>query len=714
MNVILVGFKSCGKTTAGKELAKELNLEFIEVDELLEELYYEKYNERLSFKEIYKKHGEEFFRKLESEALIRLKDKKNIVLSLGGGTVLSEQNRKVMKEIGTIVYLDVDKSILLDRILNADELPAFLDKDRSEKSFEEIFDKRKPIYSEIADYRIKIKDEPISEILKKISEKLPIKKISIKNIKTKICIPITADIVEEGLGNLKKAGEKNELVELRIDFIKDIDEEKVEKLLRNKSGEVIVTCRPKSEGGNFEGGEEDRILFLRKAIESGAEYVDVEFKTNKKLINEVINNESNKTKEIEDFRGTQKSKISGVLETGGFHEFEKQKFFKQSKIIISYHNFDETLPIDELENIYNEIKKLNPDLVKIVTFANSLNDNFNMFRLLEGKKDLIGFCMGIKGHISRVLAPKFNSLITFASLEKSKESADGQLTIEEMKNEYNFDLINEDTRLLGVIGEFAENSKSRHMHNKMFKEKGVNFIYHPLKLEKNDLEAFMNNFNKFDFAGAAVTVPYKEEIMKYLDDTDETAKNIGAVNTIVNDDGRLIGYNTDYFGAVEALKEKTQLNGKKVLVIGAGGAARAVVYGLRKENAEITIMNRTAEKAQKLAEEFNIKADELENIKKLIMDNEIVINTTSVGMSPNSGRSIIPEDCLINDKIIMDIVYTPIRTKLIESAEKANCSTITGERMLVHQAMKQYELWTKEKADFKIMEKAIIEKIKNQ
>jgi len=690
MNVILVGFKSCGKTTAGKELAKELNLEHIELDELLEELYYKKHNERLSFKEIYKKHGEKFFRNLENSALTGIKDKKNIVLSLGGGTVLSEQNRKIMKEIGTIVYLDVDKSILLDRILNADELPAFLDKDKPEKSFEEILDKRKPIYSEIADYRIKIKDEPVSEILKKINEnlkfssiqqveyneKLPIKKIAIKNVKTKknkikICIPITADTIEEALGNLKKAEGKGDLIELRLDFIKDIDEGKVEELLKNKIKEVIVTCRPKSENGRFERSEEERILLLKKAVESGAEYVDVEFKTNKDFINSLIKNKS------------------------------------KPKIIISHHNFDETLPIEELENIYNEIKKLDPDLVKIVTFANSLNDNFNIFRLLEGKDDLIGFCMGIKGQISRVLAPKFNSLITFASLEKNKESADGQLTIEEMKNEYNFDLINEDTKLLGVIGEFAENSKSRHMHNKMFKEKGVNFIYHPLKLEKNELKEFMNNFRKFDFAGSAVTVPYKEKIMKYLDYTDDTTKDIGAVNTIVNDNGRLTGYNTDYFGVVEALKEKTKLNGKKVLVIGAGGAARAVVYGLRKENAEITIINRTAEKAQKLAEEFNIKADKLENIKELIGDNEIVVNATSVGMSPNLGRTIIPEDCLINNKIIMDIVYTPLRTKLIESAEKANCSTITGERMLVHQAMKQYKLWTKEKSDFEIMEKAI-------
>ena len=670
MNVILTGFKSCGKTTIGKALAKELKLEFIELDEALEEHYFEKYGERLSFREIYKKHGEEFFRTFENKILTKLKDKKNIVLSLGGGTPLLEENKEIIKEIGKVVYLDVDKDILLDRVLNAEELPAFLDKENPKESFEEIFNKRKPIYSEIADYRIKIKDEPISEILKKINEKLPIKN-------TKICIPITADTVEEALEELKKAEARNGIVELRLDFIKDIDEGKVEELLKNKSKEVIAACRPKFERGNFEGSEEERILLLKKAAESGAEYVDVEFKTNKEIINDLNNNK------------------------------------KKSKIIVSYHNFDGTPQLEELENIYNEIKKLNPDFVKIVTVANSLNDNFKIFRLLEGKNDLIGFCMGIKGQISRVLAPKFNSLVTFASLGKGKESADGQLTIDEMRDEYNIGLIDNGTRILGVIGEFAENSKSRHMHNRMFKEKGVNFIYHPLKLEKNELEEFMDNFRKFDFAGAAVTVPHKVDIIKYLDDVDETAKNIGAVNTIVNNNGRLIGYNTDYFGAIEALKEKTQLSNKKVLVIGAGGAARAVVYGLKKEYAQITIINRTDEKAQKIAEEFNIKADKLENIKGLIEDNEIVINTTSVGMKPNLNESIIPEEYLEKGKIIMDIVYTPIRTKLIDSAEKSGCITITGDRMLVYQAMRQYELWTKEKPDFEIMESAIIEKIKN-
>ena len=711
MNIILAGFKSCGKTTTGKALAKELKLEFVELDEALEEHYFEKHNERLSFREIYKKHGGEFFRNLENSILIKLKDKKNIVLSLGGGTPLLEENKKIIKKIGKVIYLDADKDILRNRILKNNELPAFLDNERPEESFEEIFNKRNPAYSEIADYRIKIKDEPISEILKKISELVPLK----NNKYTKICIPITADTVEEALGELKKAEAKNGIAELRLDFIKDIDEGNVEELLKNKAKEVIVTCRPKSEGGNFEGSEEERILMLKKAVELNVEYVDVEFKTNKELINDL----NNKTKEIEDtrksrfpvsrwdFRGTQKSEIFGVLKTTGFHEFEKQKFFKQSKIIVSYHNFDETPLLEELENIYDEIKKLNPDLVKIATFANSLNDNFKIFRLLRGKNDLIGFCMGIKGQISRVLAPKFNSLATFASLGRGKESASGQISIDEVRDEYNIGCIDQDTRVLGVIGEFAENSKSRHMHNKMFKERGVNFVYHPLKLEKNELEEFMNNFRKFDFAGAAVTVPHKVGIMKYLDDVDETAKNIGAVNTIVNNNGRLIGYNTDYFGAIEALKEKTQLSNKKVLVIGAGGAARAVVYGLKKEDAEITIINRTAKKAQKLAEEFKIKADKLENVKGLIEDNEIVINTTSVGMKPNLGMSIIPEEYLAKGKIIMDIVYTPIRTKLIESAEKSSCITITGERMLVYQAMRQYELWTKEKPDFEIMEKAI-------
>ncbi len=493
-------------------------------------------------------------------------------------------------------------------------------------------------------------------------------------MKTKICIPITAKTTSQASAELKEAEKLTDLVELRIDYINGINEENLEKLLINKKGKVIITNRIKSENGKFKGSEKERMGLLKKAIELNADYIDIESSAGKEAINELI------------------------------------KIKNKTKIISSYHNFKETPSLKELEEIYNKIKELNPDLIKIVTFANSINDNFEIFKLLKNKNDLVSFCMGLRGQMSRILASKYGSCITFASLKKDKESAPGQISIEEMDDVYNASLIKPETKVLGVIGEFAENSKSKYMHNKGFKQKKLDFVYLPFKVKKEELKEFMENFRKLEFAGGAVTVPHKTGIINYLDEVDDTADKIGAVNTFINKGGRLIGYNTDYYGAVQALKEKTGLNGKKVLIIGAGGAARAVVYGLKKEDAEITIANRTSGKAEKLAKEFKVGFKEIKNMKELIAGNDIIINTTSVGMHPRPDDAVIKEDDL-SEKLVMDIVSAPIITKLIRLAKKNNCDVITGDRMLVHQAIGQFRLWTGKEPDFKIMEKALLDNI---
>ena len=495
-------------------------------------------------------------------------------------------------------------------------------------------------------------------------------------MKFEVCIPITAPTLEKAIDELKEAEKFVDLIELRMDYIKNIDKNKLKKLLEKRNKKVIVTCRPKSLCGNFNGNEEDRINLLKKAVEFNAEFIDIEIEVGKEKILELIKNKKN------------------------------------SNVIVSCHNQKETLPLNELQKKYEEIKKLSPDLIKIAANANSINDNFTIFELLKGKKNLIAFCMGIRGQISRILAPKYGSRMTFASLKEGKESASGQISIEEMKNVYNIDLINKDTQPIGVIGSLAENSMSKYMHNPSFKAKKLNFAYIPFKVREGELEEFISNFRKFDFKGSSVTVPHKVEVIKYIDKVDKTAKQIGAVNAIVNDNGRLIGYNTDYYGAAKALKEKTALKGKKILVIGAGGASRAVIYALKNEQSDITLINRTGEKAKELALEFEVQFAEFKDKKALIRNNDIIINTTSVGMKPNINESIINEDELAEGKAIMDIVYKPAETKLIKMARKKRCEVITGDKMLAYQAIGQYKLWTKQEPDFKLMEKSLLEQIR--
>ena len=482
--------------------------------------------------------------------------------------------------------------------------------------------------------------------------------------------------MEQAIDELKQAEKYVDLIELRIDHIQNIDANKLKKIIGIKNKKVIVTCRPKSFGGKFGGNEEERTTLLKKAIESKADFIDIEIESVKKDIIELIKNKKN------------------------------------TRVIISYHNFKETLPLNKLSKKYDEIKKINPDLIKIITNARSINDNFTIFELLKNKKDLISFCMGIRGQISRILAPKYGSILTFASLAEGKESASGQFSIDEMKNTYNIDSINEETNVLGVIGKFAENSMSKYMHNACFKAKKINFVYMPFKVEENELKEFMENFRKFDFKGASVTIPHKLEVMKHIDSIDEIAKQIGAVNVLNNKNNRISGSNSDCYGAMEALKEKTALKNKKALVIGAGGGARAIIYGLKKENAIITITNRTIENARALAGEFKIKYADIKSIKSLIKESDIIINTTSVGMNPKPDESIINEEDLVKGKIIMDIVYKPIETKLIKNARKAKCITITGERMLVYQAINPFKMWTKQDADFNLMENALLEQTK--
>ncbi|MBN2421855.1 shikimate dehydrogenase [Candidatus Woesearchaeota archaeon] len=487
-------------------------------------------------------------------------------------------------------------------------------------------------------------------------------------METKICIPITAKTAEQALKELRQAEKLADITELRIDYIKNIDEIKLKNILKKKTKKVIVTCRPDFEGGYFTGRETERFGLLKKAIKLSADYVDIEFKSNKDFIKELIKNK------------------------------------KSSKIIVSYHNFSRTPDLGFLKKLKQEIKKLNPDLIKIITFAESINDNFKIFELLKDSEDLISFCMGLRGQISRILAKKYGSCLTYASLTPGKESASGQLTIDELSKLYNFDMQNKDTKILGVIGEFAENSKSKFMHNPNFKIHNLNFVYIPFKVRPEELPCFMENFRKFDFRGSAVTVPHKEKIFGSIDVLDDTAKKIGASNTLAVKNKKIIGFNTDYYGAAKALKEVTEIKGKNILVLGAGGAARAVLYSLCKENSFVTIINRTKEKAVKLASEFHVKFNDMNNIKRLITKSDIIINTTSVGMNPRPDASLINKDDLLPGKIVMDIVYNPVKTRLIKYAEEKGCTTVTGDRMLIYQAIGQFELWTGVRPDFKSME----------
>jgi shikimate dehydrogenase len=268
-------------------------------------------------------------------------------------------------------------------------------------------------------------------------------------------------------------------------------------------------------------------------------------------------------------------------------------------------------------------------------------------------------------------------------------------------------MISAKTRICALIGNPVEHSFSPLIHNAAFRSKKINFRYISFKIE--NLKPAIPVLKSIGLKGFSITIPHKVEIMKYLDKLDKTAKEIGAVNTVVSRNKKLIGYNTDCEGAINALKKKTRIKGKNVVIIGAGGAARAIGYGIKKECGEIIVINRTLSKAKALARSFNCKAGQLSDIDKL--DYDILINTTSVGMWPKVNECPVSTKNIKN-KVVMDIIFNPVKTKLLREVEKNNCKIISGIEMFLNQAALQFEIWTGKKAPINVMRKVVLSHIK--
>ena len=247
------------------------------------------------------------------------------------------------------------------------------------------------------------------------------------------------------------------------------------------------------------------------------------------------------------------------------------------------------------------------------------------------------------------------------------------------------------------------------MHNAAYKAAGVPFVYVAFGIE-NTREAVLG-VRYLGFRGLGVSMPHKIEIMQYLDAIDETAATIGAVNTVVNDNGHLTGYNTDWIGAMRAIEEKTDIAGKRSIVIGAGGAARAIVYGLVKRGSQVTIYNRTADKGQRLAEDFGVEFGGGLDALSSAHDYDILVNATSVGFHA-SDESIVPPTILSEGKVVLDVVFIPPESRLVRDAKARSCIAIPGTRMLIHQASYQFELYTGQQAPFEVMEEALLETIR--
>ena len=470
-----------------------------------------------------------------------------------------------------------------------------------------------------------------------------------------LCVPLTVTSKKEISKFLSAANKHADCIELRLDYFRRKPD--VKKLVASCKKPVIVTVRKKSEGGKHRYSAKDRLALYREAIRMQVDYVDIELSSG--------------------------SLIAGV---------EKVLEGSRTQLIVSYHDFRST-DKKVLLGVYRRMKKIPDAIMKIATHAQEIEDNVVLFELLkQAKKDrreMIGLCMGDVGKVSRLLGLAQGSLLTYTSLGTG--SAPGQISLREMKELYRLDVLKQ-PKVFGLVGNPVAHSTGYVFHNENFARKRKQALY--VNFLAKDIASFLGAFAPY-VSGLSVTLPHKETIVGCLDKVDRDAAAIGAVNTVVKRAGKLTGYNTDFLGVLAALR-KTPLKGKHVLVLGAGGVARATCYAVARKGATITVVNRTHSKAITLADSFEGEALPM-GMLVASPGFDVIINCTLLGMAPRVSESPLTKAMLKkiskSSTVVFDTVYTPEHTTLLKCAGSLGLRTVTGVHLFNEQAKAQYNHW---------------------
>ena len=464
----------------------------------------------------------------------------------------------------------------------------------------------------------------------------------------------------------------NPFLEFRLDYLSKpgLALPKIKRFLESHPGTfVIATCRRVASGGKFRGSIVSQLDILGKAAAAGCQLIDVELETASKCKPEQL-----------------------------------QKLRTRAALILSFHDFRAT---KKLEETLEKMLAYPADFYKIVSTAITLSDNVTMIKFLAREGDrhsLVGMCMGEQGVISRVLGVRAGSVFTFASAVAGEETAPGQITAQDLRNVYRIENVDVATRVYGVVGAPIAHSLSPAIMNAAFRRENVNAVY--LSLHAKTLKDLLTCVREIPIHGISVTMPYKEAILPHLDNTDAHTTKIGACNTVVRaQDGKLYGFNTDAAGIVRPLERRLNtLEGARILVIGAGGAARAAVFGLKERGSEVYILNRSAAPAKKLAHQAHARIVKRPDLKKLAFD--VIINATPVGMG-NLRESPLQEQ-EINARYVFDMIYDPPETRLLKLAKERGAQAIPGIEMFVHQAARQFEIWTGKPAPWDEMLRVVL------
>ena len=479
----------------------------------------------------------------------------------------------------------------------------------------------------------------------------------------RLCVAIQGSTPAELFSRAEAALKEAHFLELRLDSLpkpaaalpklKDF-------LAAHRDVTAIGTCRRKDHGGHFTGSLKAELEILLEAAECGCQIVDLEVESGEQAAK------------------AQLARFRDGLRAAG------------AALLVSFHDFSRTKSLDHAAR---RIEAFEPDFIKIVSTARNLADNLTVLRLIENlslRSQVVGIAMGEEGLVSRVLGPRAGAAFTFAASGEGVETAPGQTTAHTLIDLYRVEQLDQATRIFGVAGNPIGHSLSPLMHNTAFRRESVNAIMLPLKVKS--LDDLLTLTRELPLSGVAVTMPLKQEVLPHLANMDPLTARIGACNTLrTGADGKLYGFNTDVAGVVRPLEKRMRLKGSRILVLGAGGAARAAVFGLVEQGAEVFITNRTHETAVSLARKAKAKALKQDLLAKNRFD--AIINTTPCGMA-GVHQTLPVKENEINTHLVFDMVYNPLETPLLKLARERGLHVISGLEMFVQQGARQFEIWT--------------------
>jgi 3-dehydroquinate dehydratase/shikimate dehydrogenase len=486
--------------------------------------------------------------------------------------------------------------------------------------------------------------------------------------KDKICAIVAAEQLRSMWRQLERALRLTRTVELRLDWL--LSEKEIHAFLRRLAikrprATLIATCRRFEAGGRFRGTIANQLLVLAEAIRAGCSWYDLEIESISKCPPELLD----------------------VL-LGDGRQLASAHFFRTSGT--------------NWNSIAAKLGRSSPDAIKIATNSSSLADGVSLLRFAKSNRNVVAIPMGDVALPLRCLALREGGALTYAPVETA--TAPGQVSLDAMKNLYRADRISRKTCAYGVIGDPIAHSLSPQMQNDAFHARKIDAVYLPFLV--HDLQDFISAIEPLGIRGFSVTSPHKQKILRHLDDCDSLAAAIGAVNTVVvRGNGKLYGYNTDYIGVLRTLQQRISLPASRVLVLGAGGAARAVAFALARSGAAVCVCARRAREARILAQAVGGEAVTRGRLREEYFD--AIVNATPVGMFPAVEHSPLTSNEL-NCRLVFDLIYRPVETKLLQLAARRGIETVSGLEMFLAQGAAQWEIWTGERAPIAAMRRAVL------